>query len=597
LGKQIADFALIGDCETAALVSRTGAVEWLCWPTFQSEACFAALLGEPANGAWSLRPEGEVRRIARRYAQDTLALETRFETATGRLLVIDFMPPRSDVSRLIRIARCEAGEVRVRSELDLRFEYGVRSPWVTHQDGAVIAIAGPNGVRLDMEPACADPGRPAHARFTLKAGETWSFVLAYFESHRPAPARICAETALDQTLTWWRRWITKCRYAGPYREAVSRSLITLKALTYLPTGGVLAAATSSIPEIAGGQRNWDYRFCWLRDATFTLLSLMQAGFAEEAAAWRAWLLRAAGGQPADLQPVYGIAGRRRIVEWQADWLSGFGGARPVRFGNAAADQLQLDIYGEVVDALFQAERYGVLMDDAERRLQTALIDHVAEIWREPDRGIWEVRGRPRRFTHSQAMAWAALDRGVQSAERLGAGERAETWRALRDTMHAEICAGCFDADRQAFTQAFGCKTLDASVLLLPHVGFLPANDPRMLSTVAAIQNELSWDGLIRRYEPSEADDGLSGGEGVFLACSFWLVDALVLQGRIDEARRLFERLLDLRNDLGLLSEEYDPKQGQLVGNFPQAISHLSLINSALGIEGWGAAQQRGRQPE
>lgn len=592
--KQISDYALIGDCETAALVSRDGCVEWLCWPAFDSDACCAALLGDSDNGCWSLSPVGEITQTTRRYAPDTLVLETAYETPSGRLRVTDFMPPRSDVSRLIRIVRCERGRVRVRSALALRFEYGRRPPWISSTGEAVIAISGASGVRFDTDGPAEPKGGDCISEFELSAGESRSFSLSYFPSHHRPPAAPEPARALEEAKGWWRDWVTRCQYKGPWREMVVRSLITLKALTYRPTGGVLAAPTSSIPERPGGRRNWDYRFCWVRDATFTLLSLMQAGYAEEATAWRDWLLRAVAGQPEDLQPLYTLSGARLIHEWKADWLGGMDGSRPVRFGNAASAQHQLDGYGEVVDALYQAEKHGVRMDAAERRFLTQLIEHVAETWRRPDSGIWEMRGPSQRFTYSQTMAWAALDRGVRSAEKLAHAPIA-AWSALRDHMHAEICAGCFDPEQNAFTQAFGSKALDASVLLLPHIGFLPAGDPRMVGTVEAIQRKLMWDGFVHRYAPDETDDGLGEGEGAFLACSFWLVDTLTMQERWGEAETLFERLVATANDVGLLAEEYDTGQGMLVGNFPQALSHLSLVNSAFALQGWGAAQERSRR--
>lgn len=589
--KRIADYALIGDCETAALISREACVEWLCWPAFDSEACCAALLGDRSNGCWSLSPVGETTAVSRRYLPDTLVLETRFETADGAVTVTDFMPPRSEVSRLVRVVRCDRGTVRLRSALALRFEYGRRPPWISSDGEAVVAISGPSGVRLDADVAIEPRDGDCVCEFELAAGETRSFSLAYFEAHRRPPPRSDPARALDEAVAWWQGWVGRCRYKGPWREMVVRSLITLKALTYRPTGGVLAAATSSIPERPHGHRNWDYRFCWLRDATFTLLSLMQAGYADEAAAWRDWLLRAVAGQPGDLQPLYTLDGRRLIHEWKAEWLTGMDESQPVRFGNAASTQYQLDAYGEVIDALYQAEKQGVQMNAAERGLQTALIEHVAQTWRRPDSGVWEMRGRSRRFTYSQAMAWVAMDRGVRSAAALGVAP-AVGWTVLRDQMHDEICANCFDPAQHAFVQAFESRTLDASVLLLPHVGFVAADDPRMAGTVEAIRRRLMWDGFVHRYAPEEADDGLHEAEGAFLPCSFWLVDVLAMQGRSREAEELFERLLATCNDVGLLAEEYDASRGALVGNFPQALSHLSLVNSAFGLEGWGAADER-----
>jgi GH15 family glucan-1,4-alpha-glucosidase len=590
--RKISDYAMIGDCETAAIVSRTGAVEWFCWPSFDSDACFAALVGEPANGHWTLAPKAAATRIERRYRQDTLVLETRFETAEGRLLLIDFMPPRADGSHLLRRVVCEAGTVRVCSTLALRFDYGLMPPWLMAQDGQVTALSGPHGVRLASKVPLEIHDGECTAELELRAGEQRDFALTYFPSHLQPPAAPDFDAALEYTSRWWADWVGKCSYDGPWREAVTRSLITLKALIYRPTGGVVAAATSSLPEHPGGSRNWDYRFCWLRDATFALLALLHAGYVDEAAAWRDWLLRAVAGEPANLQPLYSLSGKRRLTEWTADWLDGFEGSKPVRFGNAAAGQRQLDVYGEVIDALFQAERHGVAMGQPGRRLQRAIIDHVAETWREPDRGIWEMRGEPQRFTESQVMAWAAIDRAVRAGEALGADAPLDRWRALREEMHDEICHICFDPDQGAFTQAAGSKALDGSVLLIPHVGFLPADDPRMVGTVRAIQQNLMRNGFVLRYSPDETDDGVGGRENAFLACSFWLIDNLTLQGRRDEAHAMFERVMSARNEVGLLSEEYDPSRGELVGNFPQALSHLALVNTALSLTGWGPAQDR-----
>ncbi|MDE2486104.1 MAG: glycoside hydrolase family 15 protein, partial [Alphaproteobacteria bacterium] len=588
------DYALIGDCETAALVGRDGSIDWLCWPAFDGEACMAALLGGPGNGRWMLAPVDGALSVSRAYVEDTLVLQTQLETADGEVEVTDFMPIRSDHSHLVRIVRGKSGRVRMRSELDLKFGYGAFRPWLTEHDGGVHAVAGPDAVLFHADAPIRSREGACHCEFEVAEGERLAFSLSYFASHRRPPGRPDAHRALTDTVRRWKRWAGTCTYEGPWREAVIRSLITLKALTYRPTGGLVAATTSSIPEIAGGARNWDYRFCWLRDATFTILSLLQAGYVEEAAAWRDWLLRAVAGDPDDLQPIYTITGARWLLEWEAPWLSGFDHARPVRFGNAASGQHQLDAFGEVVDALYQAERHGVSMTRSEHHLQQALIEQVEKVWRKPDRGIWEVRGPPQRFTHSQVMAWVAVDRGVKAAEHFRAPFPADRWRALRETMHKEIAAGCYSQERQAFTQAFGSTVLDASVLLMPHVGFLPATDPRMVSTVEAIQRDLMWNGFVRRYRTEQTDDGLEGGEGVFLACTFWLAENLIMQGRRDDAAGIFERMLSIRNDVGLLSEEYDVSGGRLIGNFPQALSHLALVNTALGLSGWGPAQERGR---
>lgn len=594
MSSPISDYALIGDCETAALVSKAGCIDWLCWPAFDSEACFAALLGGEENGRWSLAPTAPVTGVTRRYRGDTLILETTMRTAQGVVVLTDFMPVRGRNSDLVRIVACTEGAVEIASSIALRFDYGRLSPWLTRRGGEVVAIVGPNAVEIRADrPLDIDAG-DCVSRFTLRAGERASFTLTYFESHREAPQVASPDHLLQVTEAFWRDWSARQTYRGPQRDLVMRSLITLKALTYRPTGGLVAAVTSSLPETPGGDRNWDYRFCWLRDATFTLLTLLQAGYREEAAAWRDWLLRAVAGDPARLQPIYGISGQHRLMEWEAPWLAGFGGAKPVRFGNAAAAQRQLDGWGEVVDALYQAERHGVALDASGRTLQQALVERVETIWREPDSGIWEVRGPPQRFTHSQVMAWVAVDRGLKALHGHADQETLDRWRALRRQMHDEICQRAYDPELGAFTQAFGSKVLDASTLLLPHVGFIAADDPRMVGTVAAIERRLMRDGFVRRYEPLDTDDGLGSDEGVFLACSFWLVDNLVRQGRRADAEALFERLAGLANDVGLLSEEYDASSGMMLGNFPQALSHLSLVNTAFSLGGDGPVQERGR---
>jgi GH15 family glucan-1,4-alpha-glucosidase len=592
--KSIGDYALIGDCETAALVGRDGSIDWLCWPAFDGGACMAALLGTRDNGHWTMAPVDAVRASSRAYVQDTLVLETRFETAQGVVEVTDFMPIRGVHSHLMRIVRGVSGHVKMRSQLELRFGYGAFRPWLSENDGGIQAVAGPDAVHLHADVPIEAKEGACVAEFDVAEGDRFEFSLSYFESHKRPPSRPNVNRALKDTVGRWERWVRTCSYEGPWREAVTRSLITLKALTYRPTGGLVAAVTSSIPEVVGGERNWDYRFCWLRDATFTILSLLQAGYVEEAAAWRDWLLRAVAGDPEDLQPIYTITGARWLIEWDADWLAGFDKAKPVRIGNAASGQHQLDAFGEVVDALYQAERHGVAMTRSEHHLQQALIEQVEKVWREPDRGIWEVRGPPQRFTHSQVMAWVAVDRGIKAAEHFKAPFPADRWRALRDTMRTEIINGSYNADRRAFTQAFGSKVLDASVLLIPHVGFLPATDPRMVSTVEAIQRDLMWNGFVRRYRTEQTDDGLAGGEGAFIPCTLWLAENLIMQGRNEVAAETFERVLSIRNDVGLLSEEYDVSGGKLIGNFPQALTHLALVNTALSLHGWGPAQERGR---
>ncbi|MFC7705518.1 glycoside hydrolase family 15 protein [Plastorhodobacter daqingensis] len=584
---EIADYGLIGDCETAALVGRDGSIDWLCWPRFDSGACFAALLGSARNGRWCLAPEGAVTRSARRYRGDTLILETEFETASGAVRLTDFMPLRGDqeVSDLVRIVTGLRGQVPMTMELALRFDYGRLVPWISPLEGGnrLRAVAGPHAVVLEAPvPVKASDGTIT-ARFSIAQGQTLGFVLAHEASHLPPP-RICdAERALTETEAYWTDWASRCTYDGPWREAVLRSLITTKSMTYRPTGGIIAATTTSLPEEIGGSRNWDYRFCWLRDATFTLHSLVSAGYRTEAEHWCDWLLRAVAGAAHQAQPLYGIDGTHRCEEIEAHWLPGYRGSSPVRIGNAAYAQLQVDIFGSVIDTLHQARCHGLEMHEASAGLQNALLSHLEEIWRQPDEGIWEVRSERRHFVHGKLMSWVAFDRAVASARRFGLEGPIARWEGLRNEIREEILTRGFDSDRGAFVQAYGTTALDASTLLIPLFGFLPANDPRMRSTVAAIERDLTRDGLVLRYDPDEAVDGLPGDEGAFLACSFWLADNMILQGRHDEARALFARLLSLRNDLGLLSEQYDWKEGRLVGNFPQAFSHFSLIDTALNL--------------
>jgi GH15 family glucan-1,4-alpha-glucosidase len=581
---RIEDYALIGDCETAALVSKQGSIDWLCWPTFSSAACMSALLGNDQHGHWSIAPIDQAR-STRTYRDGTLVLETTFENDEGAVLLIDFMPIRDKHPDLVRIVRGIRGKVRMRMELVLRFDYGFTVPWVTRlNDGTLRAIAGPDMVVLRS-------GTPSHGEnmktvgeFTIAEGQSTSFVLAYAPSYGELPSAIEPEPELQQTTGFWTGWIKKLttdnRYQGDYADAVRRSLITLKALTFAPTGGIVSAPTTSLPECIGGKRNWDYRYCWLRDATFTLLALMNAGYYEEAAAWRDWLLRAAAGTPDQVQIMYGIRGERNLMEWEVGWLPGYEGSTPVRVGNAASNQLQLDVYGEVADALLHAELGGLPSRKSDIDLQDTLTDHLAGIWQQPDEGIWEVRSGPQHFTYSKVMAWVAFDRAVKYAERCGGNGNVERWRKLRHTIHQEVCERGFDPGLNSFTQTYDSKRLDASLLLIPLVGFLPVDDPRVRGTVEAIEKHLMRDGFVRRYDPSALDDGVCGNEGRFLACSFWLVSALNLMGQRDKARKLFERLLSLRNDVGLLSEEYDPEAGRLVGNFPQALSHIALVNSA-----------------
>jgi GH15 family glucan-1,4-alpha-glucosidase len=579
---RIEDYALIGDLRTAALVGRDGSIDWLCWPHFDSEACFAALLGEPKNGRARIAPKDKTARVTRRYRGDTLILETRFETADGVATLIDFMLPRSgEDSHLVRIVVGERGRVEFESELVLRFGYGAHVPWVTRlQDGTRRAIAGPDMVIMRTPVGTRGKDLTTVADFTVAAGERIPFVLSYAPSHLDPPAPVDPEECLAQTESFWKDWAGKNKISCPWNEEVCRSLITLKALTYAPTGGLCAAPTTSLPEFIGGERNWDYRFCWLRDATLTLLALMNAGYFEEALAWRDWLLRATMGSPSQIQIMYGLRGERRLTEWQVHWLAGYENSAPVRIGNAAHDQRQLDIFGEVMDALHQARKGGLPQMDAGWDLQQALLAHLEKIWVERDNGIWEVRCGREHFTFSKVMAWVAFDRAIRSAESFKLPGPVDHWRTIRDHIHNDICKRGFDNEVVSFVRSYGSKELDASLLLLPALGFLPPEDPRIRATVGAIERELVVDGLVLRYDTQKSEDGLPAGEGFFLACSFWLVDAYLMLGRRDEAVTLFERLLALRNDVGLLSEEYEPRSKRLVGNFPQAFSHLALVNSA-----------------
>jgi GH15 family glucan-1,4-alpha-glucosidase len=578
---RIEDYALLGDCETAALVARDGSVDWLCWPRFDSGACFSALLGSPENGRWLIEPCGARTRSARRYRDHTLILETDIETAEGAVTLLEFMPPRGKASDLVRVVQGRRGTVAMRTELVIRFDYGSLVPWVTQYDEQTLhAISGPDMVVLRTPVPLRGEHRKTVGEFTVSAGDSVPFVLTYGASYLDPPARIDPMQALADTETYWRDWSGRFQQEDEWTEPVIRSLITLKALTYRPTGGIVAAPTTSLPEQLGGSRNWDYRFCWLRDATFTLIALMNCGYYEEAKSWRAWLLRAVAGDPSQVQIMYGLAGEHRLTEWEVPWLDGYEGARPVRIGNAASEQTQLDIYGEVMDALHHGRAGKLAAGKAGWELQQELLKHLETIWSRPDEGIWEVRGGPRHFTYSKVMAWVAFDRAIKGAEQLGLDGPVDHWRALRRRLHQEICEQAFNAQIGAFVQSYGSKELDASVLLIPLVGFLPPSDPRVRSTVAAIERHLVVDGLVLRYDPNTAKDGLAGNEGAFLACSFWLADNLVLLGRRDDARQLFQRLLALRNDVGLLSEEYDPHAKRLVGNFPQAFSHIALVNTA-----------------
>jgi GH15 family glucan-1,4-alpha-glucosidase len=595
---RIEDYALIGDCQTAALVGRDGSIDWLCWPRFDSPACFAALLGTPQNGRWRLAPTDAPVAVKRRYLPDTLVLETQFATSAGEVSVIDFMPVLGGHSDLVRIVEGRRGRVTMQSEGVLRFDYGAAVPWVTLDEGnrRLRAVAGPDMALLYSPVPLENRDRTTCARFEISAGESLAFVLSHVHSHQAPPRRLDPHVALGETQRYWRQWAGRCALAGEWSEVVCRSLITLKALTYAPTGGIVAAPTTSLPERIGGVRNWDYRICWLRDATLTLLALMDAGYYDEAKAWREWLVRAVAGSPAQMQIMYGIAGERRLPEVELPWLPGYAGSAPVRIGNAAAAQLQLDVYGEVMDALYQGCKGGLARDDAAWAMQRALLGHLEKVWQEPDEGIWEVRGPRRHFTYSKVMAWVAFDRAVKMAEGLGLPGPLEHWRSLRARVHDDVCRRGFNTQRGAFVQSYGSSDLDAALLLIPITGFLPATDPRVVATVEAIQRELTVDGLVHRYRTREEVDGLPPGEGAFLACSFWLCDNLCLQGRWSEANAMFRRLVGLCNDVGLLAEEYDVRAGRFLGNFPQAFSHVALVNSALNLAAHRKpAEQRAEQ--
>ena len=581
------DYALIGDCETAALVGRDGAIDWLCWPRFDSGACLAALLGTDDHGRWKIAPACPAAASRRRYRGDTLILETDFETPGGQVTLIDFMPVRTrpHVSQVVRIVEGRVGEVRMRMDLAVRFDYGRVVPWVTQRSGRLRAVAGPHAVSLITPVPVGAPGPDAGCEFTVRAGERLPFILVYEASHLPAPEICDPETALAETQSYWTEWAARSCYEGPWREAVMRSLITVKALTYRPTGGIVAAPTTSLPEHPGGARNWDYRYCWLRDASFSFLSLINAGFREEAEAWCDWLLRAIAGAPAQIQPLYGIDGTHRVEEQVLDWLPGYAGSRPVRTGNAAYGQLQIDVFGSVMDTLYQARYFGLSLDEATRDLTRNLLSHLEQVWRQPDEGIWEVRGARQHFVHAKLMSWVAFDRAIRSAERFGLPGPADHWRRLRREIHADILSQGFNSRRGAFVQAYGSDRLDAAVLLMPLVGFLPADDPRMISTVDVIERELTRDGLLLRYDSAQGADGLPPGEGAFLACSFWLADNRLMQGRRAEAEALVHRVLAIRNDVGLLAEQYDGTRRRMTGNFPQAFSHFALIDTALRFSG------------
>ncbi|MEV6888536.1 glycoside hydrolase family 15 protein [Kribbella sp. NPDC051137] len=577
---RIEDYALIGDLQTAALVSKQGSIDWLCFPRFDSPACFAALLGTEDNGHWRIAPRDADAVSSRHYRGDTLVLETEWSTPTGSVRVIDFMPPRDTAPDVVRIVEGVHGSVEMRSELRLRFDYGHVVPWVRRSDGQIDAIAGPDAVSLRSDVHQYGRDLTTYGDFRVGKGDRAWFVLTWHPSHHPVPRATDAIASLKPTEDFWTDWIGGTTSTTELSEEVTRSILTLKALTYAPSGGIVAAPTTSLPETLGGSRNWDYRYCWLRDATMTLSAMLRAGFTDEAEAWRNWLLRAIAGSPQDVQIMYGVTGERRLTEFEAGWLPGFAGSAPVRIGNAAAEQLQIDVFGEVMDVLALAREHQIGAIEEAWQVQRGLMGHLDEVWNQPDEGIWEVRGGRQHFTYSKVMAWVAFDRAARAVERFGLSGPAKEWRARADEIHKEVCEQAYDPDRNTFTQAYGSKALDAAVLLIPQVGFLPADDPRVVGTVDTVQRELAADGFVRRYLTEHTDDGLVGDEGTFLICSFWLADALAMVGRVGEARDLYEKLVALRNDVGLLAEEYDVSAGRMLGNFPQAFSHLGLVNTA-----------------
>ncbi|MBR1198480.1 glycoside hydrolase family 15 protein [Bradyrhizobium sp. AUGA SZCCT0240] len=590
---RIEDYGLIGDCETAALVGRDGSIDWLCWPAFDSDACFAALLGTHKHGRWLIAPAEEITRTSRRYRGNTLILETRFDTANGVVELIDFMPPRGNASDVVRLVRGVSGRVKLRMQLVIRFGFGADIPWVRKsEDGSgLLAICGPDMTVLRTPVATRGEDLTTVAEFEVGEGDTVPFVLTYGPSHLAVPGPIDAAVALQETEAFWSEWSARCSYEGEHRDLVMRSLITLKALTYAPTGGIVAAPTTSLPEKLGGLRNWDYRFCWLRDATFTLLALMNSGYTEEALAWHNWLLRAVAGSPANMQIMYGIMGERRLLEWEAGWLPGYEGAQPVRVGNAAYAQLQLDVYGELIDAFHQWRIAKLDLYEGSWALECTVLEHLATQWDQPDHGIWERRGDGKHYVSSKVMTWVAFDRGIKSVEKFGFKAPLEKWRTLRDTIHRDVCEKGFDRELNAFVESYGSKMLDASILLLPSVGFLEPTDPRVRGTLVAIEKHLMRDGFVLRHDPREVEQ--QPAEGAFLACSLWLADAYVLTGELDKARVLFERVVAIANDVGLLAEEFDTGAGRQTGNFPQALTHIALINTAHNLS---AAKQTTEKP-
>lgn len=594
MSQRIEDYALIGDCETAALVGRDGSIDWLCWPAFDSDACFAAILGTPKNGRWLVAPAEDVIAVSRHYLGDTLILETRFETKGGTVALVDFMPPRGEASDIVRLVRGVSGTVKMRMELVIRFGFGVGIPWVRRIDHSLLAVAGQDMTVLRTPAETRGEDLTTVSDFEVKEGETVPFVLTYGPSHLDPPGPIDPERALQETEKFWQDWCSHCTRDGDYHDLIVRSLITLKALTFGPTGGIVAAPTTSLPEKLGGSRNWDYRFCWLRDATFTLLALMNAGYTEEALAWHNWLLRAAAGSPSNMQIMYGIWGQRRLLEWEASWLSGYEGALPVRVGNAAHAQLQLDVYGELIDVFHQSRMAKLKLDDeATWALECAVLRHLAEVWDQPDHGIWERRGQPKHYVFSKVMTWVAFDRAIKSAETFGLKAPLLHWCTLREAIHRDVCNRGFDAEEGTFVESYGSKLLDASVLLIPGVGFLPAEDPRIRGTIAAVERHMMREGFVLRHDPRELPPGRPPLEGAFLACSLWLADAYVLSGDLDKAQSLFDRVVGIANDVGLLAEEYDSTARRQTGNFPQALTHIALVNTAHNLS---AARQGSEKP-
>ncbi|HEY1578095.1 MAG TPA: glycoside hydrolase family 15 protein [Terracidiphilus sp.] len=595
MSARIEDYALIGDCETAALVGKDGSIDWLCWPAFSSESCLAKLLGTEENGFWKIAPAEDGWKVSRKYIEHSLIVETIFETADWAVKLTDFMPVRGKYSDVVRIVEGIRGTARMCMKLALRFDYGRSVPWVTGIEGGVRAVAGPNLVILRASVPTHGENLKTIAEFPVSVGKRVWFTLTYGNSFKDDPEQIDVEQALEETIEFWNEWTGRLNFDGKYREVVERSLITLKAMTYLPTGGIVAAVTTSLPESIGGVRNWDYRYCWLRDTTFTLLALTNAGYYDEAAAWQDWLLRTLAGSPEQVQIMYGLSGERQLQEWTVDWLQGYENSKPIRVGNAAAMQLQLDIYGEMLDCFFHAQHQMNRHTEQDFRVLVLLLEHLETIWQEPDQGIWETRGGPQQFTYSKLMAWVAFDRAVLLGEQLQYDAPLDRWRDIRAQIHQQICENGFNQTKNSFVQTYGSDQLDASLLLIPQVGFLPGSDPRVQGTVEAIRRELMPDGFVLRYDTSKVEDGLPPGEGVFLACSFWMVSSLKAVGREDEARQLFERLLTLTSEMGLLAEEYDPNAKRLVGNFPQALSHISLVNAAFDLEDGKGVRERARR--